>query len=287
METALVEVDRSRVGDLPLTLIRPVEGWRPLELRDIWQHRELIRFLTWRNVIVRYKQTVLGLAWAVLQPLFTMIVFTIFFGHLAGLDKRTTIPYAVLTYTGLLPWQLFQSSASLAGLSLVSNQSLVSKVYFPRLALPLAVIAANLVDFAVASLVLAALMVFYGIVPTVAIVSIPLFLLLAIVVAGGVSIWLAALAVEYRDVQYVIPFLLQFWLFVTPIAYPVTIVPHQWRFLLALNPMAGVVDGFRWGLLGATAPGPSLVISVGVAVLLLVSGVYYFRRVEDTFADVI
>lgn len=238
-------------------------------------------------MIVRYKQTALGAAWAVIQPVFTMVVFTIFFGHLAGLSSRSSVPYPVLTYVALLPWQLFQYSITQAGMSLVSNQNLVTKVYFPRLVLPLSVVLAGLVDFLIASFVLLGLMVYYGIVPGWPIVLLPLFTLLAIVVAVGVGLWLAALAVEYRDVQYVIPFLLQFWLFVTPIAYPATIVPKSWHFVLDLNPMAGVVEGFRWALLGQPAPGAAFALSVVVAIALLVSGLFYFRRLEDTFADVI
>jgi lipopolysaccharide transport system permease protein len=272
---------------LPVTLIRPTSGWRRVQLDDVWDHRELVGFLTWRNVIVRYKQTALGAAWAVIQPVFTMIVFTIFFGHLAGLASRSSVPYPILTYAALLPWQLFQYSLMQAGMSLVANQNLVTKVYFPRLVLPLSVVFAGLVDFLIASFVLMGLMVYYGIVPGWPALLLPLFTLLAIVVSLGVGLWLAALAVEYRDVQYVIPFLLQFWLFVTPIAYPATIVPAKWNFLLYLNPMAGVVDGFRWALLAQPAPSGAFVLSVVVAIGLLVTGLFYFRRLEDTFADVI
>jgi lipopolysaccharide transport system permease protein len=274
-------------AELPVIVIQPVSGWRRLQLGDVWDHRELVGYLTWRNIIVRYKQTALGAAWAVIQPVFTMIVFTIFFGHLAGLATRSTIPYPVLTYAALLPWQLFQYSITQAGLSLVGNQALVTKVYFPRLVLPLSVVFAGLVDFFIASFVLVGLMVYYGIVPGAAALLLPVFTLLAVIVAVGVGLWLAALSVEYRDVQYVIPFLLQFWLFVTPIAYPATIVPQRWHVLLDLNPMAGVVEGFRWALLGAPAPGAAFVLSASVAVVLLVTGLYYFRRLEDSFADVI
>jgi lipopolysaccharide transport system permease protein len=278
---------RPQARDLPVTLIRPASGWRRLQLGELWSHRELVGFLTWRNVIVRYKQTALGAAWAVIQPVFTMIVFTIFFGHLAGLASRSTVPYPVLTYAALLPWQLFQYSITQAGVSLVANQNLVTKVYFPRLVLPLSVVLSGLVDFFIASFVLAGLMVYYGIVPGWPVVLLPAFTLMAVVVATGVGLWLAALAVEYRDVQYIIPFLLQFWLFVTPIAYPATIVPQSWHILLNLNPMAGVVEGFRWALLGQPAPGAAFALSAVVGVLLLVSGLFYFRRLEDTFADVI
>jgi lipopolysaccharide transport system permease protein len=278
----------SAPAPLPVTIIRPSSGWRALELGSLWRHRELVGFLTWRNIAVRYKQTALGAGWALLQPFLTMVVFTIFFGHLAGLSSRTGgVPYPLVTYAGVLPWQLFQYAISQGGLSLVANQNLVTKVYFPRLAIPLAVVFAALVDFAIASVVLAALLVYYGVVPGLAIVFLPLFVLLALVTASGICIWLSALAVEYRDVQYVIPFLLQLMLFVTPIAYPATIVPERWRVVLDLNPMAGVVEGFRWTLLGAERPGVGIAASAVVAVALLVGGVAYFRRVEDTFADVI
>jgi lipopolysaccharide transport system permease protein len=277
------EVPSSR--ELPLTVIRPARGWTHPQLGDLWNYRELIGFLTWRDISVRYKQTVFGVAWAVIQPFFTMVVFSIFFGHLAKIGSDG-VPYPIFSYAGLLPWQFFSYSLTQSGNSLVANQSLVSKVYFPRLAIPIAVVLAGLVDLVIASSVLAGMMVWYGIAPPVQIVLLPLFVLLAIATSIGVGLWLSALAVEYRDIQYVIPFLLQFWLFVTPIAYPASIVPAGYRFLLGLNPMAGVVEGFRWTILGTdSAPGPLILVSIAVTLLLLVTGLFHFRRMEATFAD--
>lgn len=269
----------------PLTVIRPSRGWARLELRDLWNYRELIGFLTWRDISVRYKQTAFGAAWAIIQPFFTMVVFSIFFGHLAGISSEG-VPYPIFAYTALLPWQFFAFALAQSGMSLVANQNLVSKVYFPRLAIPLAVVLAGLVDLVVASSVLAGMMLWYGITPPVQVLLLPLFVLLAIATALGVGLWLSALAVEFRDVQYVVPFLIQLWLFTTPIAYPSSLVPETYRFLLGLNPMAGVVEGFRWSLLGTdTAPGPLIGLSIVVVILLITSGLFYFRRMEATFAD--
>jgi lipopolysaccharide transport system permease protein len=277
----------AQVVDLPTIIIRPSKGWVPLRLKELWEYRELLYFLVWRDVKVRYKQTVLGAAWAIIQPFFTMVVFSIFFGHLAKIPSDG-IPYPIFAYCGLLPWQLFAHAMTESGNSLVSNQSLITKVYFPRLVIPLSAVLAGLVDFAVAFMVLLAMMAYYGMAPTMAVVSLPLFILLAIATALAVGLWLSALNVQYRDVRYTIPFLTQFWLFATPIAYPSSLVPEGWRVLYGLNPMAGVVEGFRWALLGTkNAPGPMLAVSVAVVVALLVGGLYYFRRMEKTFADVV
>jgi lipopolysaccharide transport system permease protein len=278
-----VRVQRGR--ELPLMVIKPIRGWARLELRDLWNYRELIGFLTWRDISVRYKQTAFGAAWAIIQPFFTMVVFSVFFGHLAGIGSDG-VPYPIFSYTALLPWQFFSYALTQSGMSLVSNQSLVSKVYFPRLAIPIATVLAGLVDLVVASSVLGGMMAWYGIAPPLHALLLPLFVVLAIATSLGVGLWLSALAVEFRDVQYVVPFLIQFWLFATPIAYPSSLVPSSYRFLLGLNPMAGVVDGFRWSLLGTdTAPGLMLAVSVAVVAALVVSGVLYFRRMEATFAD--
>ncbi len=278
-------VTSPRVSAARPLLIRPARGWSALNLRDLWHYRELAFFLMWRDVSVRYKQTVLGAAWAVIQPFMTMVVFSVFFGRL-GKIPSDGLPYPLFAFCALVPWQLFANSLSEAGNSLVSNQSLVTKVYFPRLVIPIAATLAGLLDFAIAFLVLIAMMAFYGVAPTAAVWTLPLFVLLALVTALGVGLWLSALNVQYRDVRYTIPFLTQFWLFATPIAYPSSLVPERWRALLGLNPMAGVVEGFRWALLGSGhGPGPLLTVSALTSVMVLVSGLFYFRRMERTFAD--
>jgi lipopolysaccharide transport system permease protein len=275
-----------KAEEISTVLIRPSRGWVALKLRDLWLYRELLYFLTWRDIKVRYKQTILGAAWVVLQPFFTMVVFSIFFGRLASVPSDG-IPYPIFTYCALLPWQLFAHALSESGNSLVANQQLITKVYFPRLIIPLAPVLAGLVDFGIAFVVLLGMMLYYGFVPTLATLTLPFFLLLAIATALAVGLWLSALNVQYRDVRYTIPFLTQFWLFATPIAYSSSLVPEQWRALYGLNAMAGVVEGFRWALLGKTPPGPLLAVSVVVVVLLLIGGLYYFRRMEKTFADVV
>ncbi len=272
--------------EIPTILIRPSRGWVALNLRDLWLYRELLYFLTWRDIKVRYKQTVLGAAWAVLQPFFTMVVFSIFFGRLAQVPSDG-IPYPIFAYCALVPWSYFAGGLERAGNSLVGSANLITKVYFPRLAIPISAVLAGLLDFAIAFVVLLGMMLYYGIVPTAAILTLPLFLLLAIATALAVGLWLSALNVQYRDVRYTIPFLTQFWLFATPIAYSSSLVPEQWRALYGLNPMAGVVEGFRWALLGKSPPGPLLAVSVTVVVVLLIGGLYYFRRTEKTFADVV
>jgi lipopolysaccharide transport system permease protein len=275
------------MAEASVVVIEPSRGWARLRLGELWAYRELFYFLVVRDVKVRYRQTVLGLAWAIIQPVFTMVVFSIFFGKLAGMPSDG-LPYPVFAYCALVPWQFFSSALMASGNSVVASQHLITKVYFPRLVIPLAGVTAGLVDFAAAFVVLLAIMLYYGIVPSAAVVAVPLFLLLALGTALGVGMWLAALNVKYRDVRYVIPFLTQFWLFVTPVAYPASLVPERWRFVLGLNPMAGVVEGFRWSLLRkAEGPGPLLLVSVAVVAALVLSGVYYFRRMEKTFADVV
>jgi lipopolysaccharide transport system permease protein len=271
----------------PHLVLEPRRGWSPLDLAALWSHRELLFFLTWRDVKVRYKQTILGVAWAVLQPLLTMLVFTVFFGRLAKVPSDG-VPYPVFAYCALVPWQLFAFSLAESSTSLVTNQNLIKKVYFPRLVVPISACLAGLVDFAISALVLGVLMAYYGIVPTAAALFLPLFVLLAVASALSVGIWLSALNVEFRDVRYTIPFLTQFWLFVTPVAYPSSLVPERFRWVYGLNPMAGVVEGFRWSLLGTgQPPGGLLVASVAVVALLLLGGLFYFRRTEETFADVV
>jgi lipopolysaccharide transport system permease protein len=269
----------------PELVIRPSHGWVPLNLRDLWHYRELIFFLAWRDISVRYKQTVLGAAWAIIQPFFTMVVFSVFFGVL-GKIPSDGLPYPVFTFCALIPWQLFAYSLLESGNSLVANQNLITKVYFPRIAIPISAILGGMLDFAIAFVVLLGMMLFYHVALTQAIWTLPLFILQALCTALGAGLWLSALNVEYRDVRYTLPFLTQFWMFLTPIAYPSSLVPEQWRLLYGINPMVGVVEGFRWALLGiGNAPGPMLAVSVFASLVLLVTGLMYFRRMERTFAD--
>jgi lipopolysaccharide transport system permease protein len=273
--------------DLPITRIQPSHGLRSLDILELWEYRELAYFLTWRNIKVRYKQTALGVAWAVLQPLAMMLVFTLFFGKLAKLPSGG-LPYPVFVYAGLLPWQIFSRAISESSDSLVSDQRLITRVYFPRMIVPMATVLAALMDVAIASLLLVGLMLFYGLVPHATAVYIPLFVLLMLVTGLGIGFWLSALNLEYQDVRYTIPFLNQLLLFLVPVVYPSTLVPEKWRLIYGLNPMVGVVEGFRWALLG-TGPGPSLMLgcSVAVAVLLFFGGMLFFRWRERTFVDVV
>jgi len=272
----------------PEIVLEPPRDWLNLRLRQLWLYRELLYFFVWRDLKVRYKQTLLGAAWAILQPVLTMIIFSIIFGKLANIKPPEGIPYPIFSYAALLPWQLFSGALSNASGSLVTNQSLVTKVYFPRILLPLASVLSGMVDFAIAFIVLLGLMVYYHITPTWAVLFLPLFTLLALATALAVSLWLSAFNVKYRDFKYVIPFLLQFWMYATPIAYPSTLIPEKWRLVFGLNPMAGVVGGFRWALLGMKAEvAPQLIIAVIIVVIILTSGLIYFQRMEQTFADVI
>jgi lipopolysaccharide transport system permease protein len=268
------------------TVIEPASGWQALDLKELWKYRELLYFLTWRDVKVRYKQTALGALWAIIQPVLTMVVFSIIFGQLAKLPSEG-VPYPIFTYTALLPWQLFAFSLSNSSNSLVGSQNLVSKVYFPRLLIPMASVLPGLVDFAISFVVLVGMMVFYQVPLTARALTLPLFLLLALITALGIGVWLSALNVEYRDIRYVVPFLTLFWQYATPVAYSSTLIPEKWRLLYGLNPMTGVVEGFRWALLGKGEVGGLLWISVVIMVVLLGSGLAYFRRMEATFADVI
>ncbi|MEN4043144.1 MAG: ABC transporter permease [Anaerolineaceae bacterium] len=277
---------------VPLTIVRPPVGWSGLNLRDLWLYRELIYFLTWRDLKVRYKQTLLGASWAILRPFLTMVVFSIFFGRLAEVPSDG-MPYPIFAFVALLPWELFSNALSVASRSLVSNSHMITKVYFPRIILPLSSTLSGLVDFLIAFVILIGMMVFYGVSPTSGIWTLPLFLLLALITALGVGLWLSALNVLYRDIGYITPFLVQFWLFISPVVYSTNLLTDQlgaqWEFLYALNPMVGVINGFRWALLGieTRAFGPGLAISVAVALVILVSGVFYFRRMERQFADMV
>jgi len=270
-----------------ITVIRPSRGWISLNLHDLWEYRELLYFLTWRDVKVRYKQTVLGAAWAIIQPFFTMVVFSVFFGKLAKMPSDD-IPYPIFSYAALVPWTFFANGLRQSSTSLVASANLIKKVYFPRLVVPISSVISGAVDFVLAFVVLLGMMLYFGIVPTWNVVWLPLLLLLALVTSLGVGLWLTAMNVQFRDVRYAVPFLVQAWMFATPIAYPSSLLDEPWRTLYGINPMAGVVEGFRWALLGTeTAPGPIVLVSALVAVGLLVSGAFYFRRMEKTFADVV
>jgi lipopolysaccharide transport system permease protein len=272
---------------LPTLTIRPTQGWTPLALRELWEYRELLYFLTWRDIKVRYKQTALGAAWAIIQPVFMMVVFSLFFGRLAGV-KSDGIPYPIFTFCALLPWQLFATALAGASNSLVQNEGLITKIYFPRLIVPISAVLSGVLDFAISFAVLVLLMIYYRVMPGVGVFTLPLFIVLAVMTALGVGLWLSALNVQYRDVRYTLTFLTQFWLFATPVAYSSTIVPEKWRPLYGLNPMVGVVEGFRWALLNkAEGPGLMLWVSVVAVVLILVGGLFYFRRMEQTFADIV
>jgi len=273
--------------EIPTIVIRPSKGWTALKLGDVWAYRELLYFLVWRDIKVRYKQTVLGAAWAVIQPFFSMVVFSLFFGKLAKMPSDG-IPYPIFAFAALVPWSYFAGALSQSANSLVDSANLIKKVYFPRLTIPIANALAGLVDFAIAFVVLLGMMLWYGVMPTARILWLPAFLLLALVTALAVGLWLSVLNVEYRDVRYTIPFLTQFWMFATPIVYPSSLLSEPWRTVYGLNPMVGVVEGFRWALLGAkTAPGPVIAVSACASLALLVGGAFYFRRMEKTFADVV
>jgi len=273
---------------LPYRRIQPSRGWVSLKLRELWVYRELLYFLVWRDVKVRYKQTVLGASWAIIQPFMTMVVFSLFFGRLAQIPSDG-VPYPIFSYAALVPWTFFANGVSQSANSLVSSAHILKKVYFPRLSIPLATVLAGGVDFVLAFVVLLGMMLFYGIMPTVNVIWLPLLVLLAFVTALGAGLWLAAMNVRFRDVRYIVPFLIQFWMFATPIAYPSTLIENPTlRALYGLNPMTGVVEGFRWALLNTdTAPGPTIFISALASVLLLISGAFYFRRMEKSFADVV
>lgn len=278
----------SRVDKSLVIRIQPSHGLVSLiKFGELWKYHELLYFLIWRDIKVRYKQTVLGIAWAIIQPFLTMVVFSIFFGRLGNIPSDN-IPYPIFSFAALVPWTFFANGLTQASNSLVGSANLIKKVYFPRLIIPIATVLAGVIDFILAFLMLTGMMFYFNIIPTINAVWIPLFLLLALVTSLGVSLWFSAMNVQFRDVRYVIPFLAQFWLFSTPIAYPSSLLSEPWRTLYGINPMTGVVEGFRWALLGTnTAPGPIVIVSSLVAFFLLVSGALYFRRMEKTFADVI
>ncbi len=271
----------------PALVIRPPKGLAALELRDLWAYRDLLYLFVWRDIKVRYKQTIVGTSWAIIQPFIAMIVLSLFFGKLANMPSEG-IPYPIFAYSALVPWTYLVNVLTQSSNSVVSNRAVVTRVYFPRLIIPMTTVMTGLMDFAIAFAMLLGMMLFYGILPTGAILTLPFFLLLGIATALGLGLWLAALNVKYRDIGFTLPFLTQVWFFVTPIAYPSSLVPERWQAIYGLNPMAGVVEGFRWALLGKTeAPGIMLAVSVLVAACLLIGGLYFFRHKEDTFADVV
>lgn len=281
--------ERGTGSEVPTaTVIVAPRGWVQLSLRDVWEQRELLGFLTWRDIRVRYKQTVLGSLWAVLQPVVAMCVFTVFFHRVAGIAPEGDVPYPLWSFAGLLPWTLFSQSVIRSAASLVSNPELVTKVHFPRLIIPTAAVLSACFDFVLGFVVYLGFMVYYGRVPGPTVVFLPLALLVVVAAALGVGLWLAAINVKYRDVRHVVPFLVQMWLFVSPVVYPSSAVGEGYRTLYSLNPMVGVIDGFRWCLLGiGDGPGPAIWTSGGVTVAVLVSGAYFFRRMEASFADVV
>jgi lipopolysaccharide transport system permease protein len=271
----------------PTIFIKPSKGWVSLKLAELWKYRELLYFLVWRDIKVRYKQTALGAAWAIIQPFMTMVVFSLFFGKLAKVPSDG-IPYPIFSFAALVPWTFFSNGLIQSANSLVGSSNLIKKIYFPRLSIPIATVLSGIVDFLLAFIVLLGMMLFYGITPTLNLFYLPLFLLLALVTALGVGLWLSAINVQFRDVRYVLPFLTQFWLFATPIAYSSSLLSEPWRTIYGINPMVGVVEGFRWALLNTnTAPGPIVAISSLTALIILITGAFYFRRMERTFADVV
>ena len=277
----------ARLHALPTSTIQPSVGWRSLDLNDLWRYRELLYFLSWRDIKVRYKQTVLGAAWAIIQPFFTMVVFSLFFGKLAKVPSDG-IPYPLFAYAALVPWTLFANGLSQSADSLVGSANLIKKVYFPRLVIPISSVLSGLVDFILAFVVLLGMMAYYGHVPTVNVVFLPFLLILALMTSLGTGFWLSAMNVQFRDVRYTIPFLIQIWLFATPIAYPSSLLAEPWRTIYGLNPMVGVVEGFRWALLGTqTAPGATILVSSLMATILFLTGAFFFRRMEKTFADIV
>lgn len=267
-------------------IIQPKRGWVGFDLGEIWRYRELVYFMAWRDIKLRYKQTVLGAAWAILQPVLAMVVFTLFFGKLAQMPSDG-VPYAIFSYCALVPWTYFANALSSAGNSLVGSANLINKVYFPRLIVPGASVLAGTLDFGIAFSVLLGMMLYYGIAPSWGILLVPVLFLLTMGTALGVGTWLSALNVKYRDVRYVIPFMIQLWMFATPIVYPLSLVPERYRLLVALNPMAGIIEGYRAALLGRPFQWNALAMSAVLCVLLLLAGAFYFRSVEKTFADVI
>ncbi len=279
--------DPTSGGETPEIIIRPSHGWTALGLRHIWEYRELLYFLTWRDIKVRYKQTLLGGLWAIIQPFSMMVVFSVIFGRMARVPTDG-VPYPIFAYAGLLPWMFFSKGLMDSANSLVGSQNLITKVYFPRLVIPISSVLSGLVDFALAFIVLIGMMFYYGIQPTAGILVLPALVFLTFVTSLGVGLWFSAMNVRYRDVRYTVPFLTQLWLFATPVGYPSSLLEEPWRTVYGLNPMVGVVEGFRWALVGAENPPQAMVvISTAMSIFLMITGMFYFRRMERTFADIV
>lgn len=277
----------SDITDIPVIRIEPTKGWLSIKIRELWEYKELLYFFLWRDFKVRYKQTVLGVGWAIIQPLVSMVIFTIIFGRLAKIPSDG-IPYPIFSYAALLPWSFFSQGLNGASHSMVGNSNLIKKVYFPRLIIPLAGILSGIMNFLLSFIVLLLMMLYFGIMPTINILWLPLLLLLALCTSLSVSLWLSALFVQFRDIGSVIPFLIQIWFFCTPVVYPSSLLQEPWRTIYSLNPMVGVIEGFRWALLSTdTAPGPMIIVSSLVVLFLLTGGILFFRRLEKTFADVL
>lgn len=277
-----------QLPDQPIVVIEPRSSWHNLNLRELWSYRELLYFLTWRDVKVRYKQTLLGVAWAIIQPVFTMVIFTLFFGRLAGLDARTGgIPYPLFAYAGLLPWTFFSNALSASGNSLVGSANLITKVYFPRMIVPTAAVAAGLLDFAIAFVILVILMIYYQVPPSINLLMLPVLVLLITTLAMAVGMWLSALNVKYRDIRFALPFMIQLWMFVSPIIYPADILPAKWRWVFDLNPLTGIIEGFRSALFDRPFNWTSLAISAVLTLLSLIYAAFSFGRVERRFADIV
>jgi lipopolysaccharide transport system permease protein len=274
------------VDEVPVTIIRPLKGWIPIDLKELWAYRELIYTFASRDIKVRYKQTALGAAWAIIQPLFAMVIFTIVFGGLAKIPSEG-IPYPLFSYSALLPWTLFAEGITRSTSSMIANSNIMTKVYFPRLVMPISGILSPIVDFAVAFIILIGMLLYYGFIPTINIIWLPAFILLALATSLGVGLWLSALNVQYRDFQYTVPFIIQIWLYSSPVVYAASLVPEKYRLLYGLNPMAGVIEGFRWALLETEPPSSMIFVSILMVAVILISGAYYFKRMEKTFADVV
>jgi len=282
-----METHQTQKNQNQVIYLKPSTGWLSIDFKELWRYRELIYFLTWRDIKVRYKQAVLGVAWALLQPVLTVLIFTVVFGVLLETPSQG-LPYPLFAISALLPWQLFANALQRSSGSLVGNANLITKIYFPRLAIPLSSVMAALVDFAVSFLVLIGMMIYYRYVPGWNLLWLPVIILFAVLTALSVGLWLSAINVQYRDVQHMVPFIIQVWMYASPIVYPIEIIPEGiWRVLYGLNPMVGVIQSYRWALLGGDRPDSTMLISVVVVIVLLISGFYYFRRMEKTFADIV
>ncbi len=283
------KISSSLVNEAPVPsiVIQPRQGLFHLDLGSVWLYRELLYFLAWREIKVRYKQTVIGAVWAILQPLLTMVIFTVVFGNFAKIPSDG-LPYPLFAYVALLPWEYFSQAISRSGVSVVNDANLIRKIYFPRLIIPLAAVVTPLADFCLSFVILLGMMLWFHVIPTWGMMALPLFLLMALLTALSAGLWLSALNVRYRDIRYTIPFLTQLWMYASPIAYPVSLIPEKWRLLYSLNPLAGVVEGFRWALLGKESPDFSIMaVSAVVVLVVLLGGLVYFKKMEQTFADVI